>query len=99
MRDHLNSPFAANYEGTALSSLYPTNTDVFRKAKAQGGITGYVHPFGDADPLESGLGAKGFVVDAALGTLDALEWSGAVRAQMGVWHRLLNNDIALVPTG
>jgi len=99
MRDHLNSPFTENYEGTALASLYPSNTDVFRKVKAQGGVTGYVHPFGDSDPVESGYGAKGFPVDAALNTLDALEWSGAVRAEMGVWHRLLNNDIALVPTG
>ncbi|MGO8735098.1 MAG: CehA/McbA family metallohydrolase [Terriglobia bacterium] len=99
MRDHLVSPFTANYEGTAIDSLYPTNTDVFRKVKAQGGVTGYVHPFGDSDPVESGYGAKGFPVDAALGALDALEWSGAVRAEMGVWHRLLNNDIALVPTG
>lgn len=38
-------------------------------------------------------------MDAALGTLDALEWTGAVRAEMGVWHRMLNNDIALVPVG
>jgi hypothetical protein len=44
-------------------------------------------------------GAKGVPVDAALGTLDALEWSGAVRAEMGVWQKLMNNDIALVPTG
>ena len=99
LRDHLISPFAVNYEGTAIDSLYPTNTDIFRKAKAQDGITGYVHPFGDTDPLESGLGAKAFPVDAALGTLDALEWTGAVRAEMGVWHRMLNNDIALVPVG
>jgi hypothetical protein len=99
MRDNLYSPFAQGYEGTAIASLYPTNTDVFRKVKAQGGITGYVHPFGDEDPVESGSGAKGFPVDAALGALDALEWSGAVRAEMGVWHRLLNNDIDLVPVG
>ena len=101
-RDHLLSPFASNYEGTALDSLYPTNTDIFRKAKAQGAITGYVHPFGNTDPLESGglaASAKAFPVDAALGTLDALEWSGANRAGMAVWHRMLNNDIALVPVG
>jgi len=99
LRDHLISPYTANYEATALDSLYPTNTDIFRKAKAQGALTGYVHPFGDTDPLESGLGSKGFPVDVALGTLDCLEWSGAVRAEMGVWHRVLNNDIALVPVG
>ncbi len=99
LRDHLISPYTGNYEATALDSLYPTNTDIFRKAKAQGAVTGYVHPFGDTDPLESGVGSKGFPVDVALGTLDCLEWSGAVKAQMGVWHRLLNNDMRLVPVG
>jgi TolB protein len=100
LQDHLISPFTASYEATALASIYPSNTDIFRKAKAQGAVTGYVHPFGDTDPLGSTIqGAKGVPVDAALGTLDALEWSGAVRAEMGVWQKLLNNDIALVPTG
>ncbi len=100
LRDHLISPFTVSYEGTAIDSIYPTNTDIFRKAKAQGAVTGYVHPFGDSDPLGSTIhGAKGLAVDAALGTVDALEWSAAVRGQMGVWQKLLNNDIALVPTG
>ena len=36
MRDHLISPFTMGYEGTAIESLYPNNTDMFRKAKAQG---------------------------------------------------------------
>jgi len=91
LRDHLVSPFPSNYEGTALDSLYPSNTDIFRKAKAQGGITGYVHP---------ALGPpSAFPVDAALGTLDALEWSAAVRAQMEMWGHALNNDIPLVPVG
>jgi len=100
LRDHLISPFTASYEGTALASIYPSNTDIFRKAKAQGAVTGYVHPFGDTDPLGTTVhGGKGVAVDAALGTLDALEWSGAVRGEMGVWQKLMNNDIALVPTG
>jgi WD40-like Beta Propeller Repeat len=99
LRGHLISPFTASYEGTAIDSIYPSNTDIFRKAKGQGAVTGYVHPFGDTDPLESGLGAKGFAVDAVLGALDALEWSGAVRAEMGVWQREMNNDVALTPTG
>lgn len=76
MEEHLISPFTTGYEGTAIESLYPSNTDMFRKAKRQGAYTGYVHSFFDDDPLESGLGgAKGFMVDAALGTADALEWS------------------------
>ncbi len=100
LRDYLISPFTASYEGTALASIYPSNTDIFRKAKAEGAVTGYVHPFGDNDPLGTTIeDGKGVPVDAALGTLDALEWSGAVRGEMGVWQKLLNNDIALVPTG
>ena len=69
LRDHLISPFTTGYEGTAIESLYPSNTDMFRKAKAQGAYVGYVHAYaGERDPLEADLGgAKGAVVDAALG--------------------------------
>jgi hypothetical protein len=67
LRDHLISPFTTGYEGTAIDSLYPSNTDMFRKAKAQGAITGYVHAFaGEGDPLNRSLGgAKEFPVDVA----------------------------------
>jgi hypothetical protein len=76
MREHLISPFATGYEGTGIESLYPSNTDMFRKAKRQGAYTGYVHSFYSGDPLEGDLGgAKGFIVDAALMTADAVEWS------------------------
>lgn len=78
MRDHLISPFATGYEGTAIESLYPSNTDMLRKAKRQGAYTGYVHSFYEGDPLEGNLGgAKGFVVDAALAAADAVEWSNS----------------------
>ncbi|MCU1274559.1 MAG: translocation protein TolB [Bryobacterales bacterium] len=101
LKDHLISPFTTGYEGTAIESLYPSNTDMFRKASAQGAVTGYVHAFsGDADPLESTLGvAKAFPVDAALGTVQAVEWSHPSRAQLRVWHHALNNDLAITPTG
>jgi TolB protein len=101
LKDHLISPFTTGYEGTAIESLYPSNTDMFRKASAQGAVTGYVHAFsGDADPLESSLGvAKAFPVDAALGTMQAIEWSHPSRAQLRVWHHALNNDLAIIPTG
>jgi hypothetical protein len=101
LKDHLISPFTTGYEGTAIESLYPSNTDIFRKAAAQGALTGYVHPFtGDADPLEQTLGgAKAFPVDAALGTVECLEWSAASRATLRVWHHALNNDLWIVPTG
>ncbi len=76
MRNNLISPFTTGYEGTAIESLYPSNTDMFRKAKEQGATTGYVHSFYSGDPLEGNLGgAKGFIVDAALATADAVEWS------------------------
>ncbi|MGH9845326.1 MAG: carboxypeptidase regulatory-like domain-containing protein [Blastocatellia bacterium] len=47
LRDHLISPFTTGYEGTAIKSLYPSNTDMLRKAKAQGATVGYVHAFGE----------------------------------------------------
>jgi hypothetical protein len=76
MDEHLISPFTTGYEGTGIESLYPSNTDMFRKAKRQGAYTGYVHSFYNGDPLEGNLGgAKGFIVDAALATADAVEWS------------------------
>ncbi|PYT26701.1 MAG: hypothetical protein DMG57_20670 [Acidobacteria bacterium] len=101
LRDHLISPFTTGYEGTAIESLYPSNTDMFRKAAAEGAVTAYVHAFtGDQDPLETNLGvAKGFPVDAALGTVRALEWSHSSRAQLRVWHDALNNDLPIAPVG
>jgi TolB protein len=101
LKDHLISPFTTGYEGTAIDSLYPSNTDVLRKALAEGAITGYVHPFvGDADPLENDLGlGRAFPVDAALGTVNCIEWTYANHAELGVWHHALNNDLRIVPTG
>ena len=102
LKDHLISPFLTGYEGTGVESLYPSNTDMFRKAQAQGALTTYVHPFVnvDADPLETGLGvARALPVDAALGVVNCLEWSYSGRAQITVWHRLLDNDLALVAVG
>jgi Tol biopolymer transport system component len=101
LRDHLISPFTTGYEGSAIESLYPSNTDIFRKAGAQGAITGYVHAFGgDADPLEHGLGGgKSFPVDAALGTVNAVEWSAAGHATLRVLHQVWNNDLPVVPAG
>lgn len=101
LRDHLISPFMTGYEGTALDSLYPSNTDLFGKARAQGAATGYVHAFGgDTDPLEGGLGgAKAFPVDVALGTVDALEWSAASRGSLVPLFHAWNNDFPVAPVG
>lgn len=101
MRDHLISPYTTGYEGTAIESLYPSNTDMFRKAKAQGATVGYVHAFGgEADPLEGNLGGgKGYMVDAALGTTDAVEWSQAGRAGFHPWYATLNNGLRTTAVG
>lgn len=101
LKDHLISPFTTGYEGTAIESLYPSNTDILRKARAEGAVTAYVHAYyGDVDPLAGNLGvARGFPVDAALGLVDCLEWSGSGRAQLAVWHHALNNDLHVAPVG
>lgn len=101
MRDHLLSPYTTGYEGTAIESLYPSNTDMFRKAKAQGATVGYVHPFfGDDDPLAGSLGGgKGFMVDAALATTDAVEWSDASQAGFYPVYAVWNNGLAVTAVG
>ena len=101
MRDHLLSPFTMGYEGTAIESLYPSNTDMFRKAKAQGATVGYVHAWtGENDPLDGNLGGgKGFMVDAALGTTDAVEWSDAARAGFYPVYAAWNNGLRVTATG
>jgi TolB protein len=101
LKRHLISPFLTGYEGTAVESLYPSNTDMLRKAKAQGATTGYVHPYpGDRDPLETNLGGgKGFIVDAALGTTDALEWSNSGRGGFFPWYAVLNNGLRITAVG
>ncbi|CAN5520311.1 hypothetical protein BH23BAC4_BH23BAC4_12200 [soil metagenome] len=101
LQRHLISPFLTGYEGTAVESLYPSNTDMLRKAKAQGATTGYVHAFGGSgDPLEQGLGGgKGFMVDAALGATDALEWSNAGLSGFYPLYAVWNNGLRVTAVG
>jgi TolB protein len=108
LRDHLISPFTTGYDGTAVESLYPSNTDMFRKAKAQGATVGYVHAFGTQsadrsggnDPFNADLGgAKGFIVDAALRTTDAVEWSNSGTAGFHPWYAVLNNGLRITAVG
>ncbi len=94
----LISPFTTGYEGTAIESLYPSNTDILRFARAQGALGAYVHPFaGNDDPLQANLGvAKAFPVDLALGTLDYHElMSAAGWADYRVWWHALNNGFKI----
>jgi hypothetical protein len=103
LKEHLISPFVTGYEGTGIESLYPSNTDILRYAKEQGGIGAYVHPFfGNADPVESDLGgAKTLPVDVALEAASYHElWSqAATDAGLNVWYRLLNNGFRVPVTG
>ena len=102
LTEHLISPFVTGYEGTAIESLYPSNTQMFRLARQQGALGAYVHPYwGSEDPLETNLGvAKAFPVDVALGTVDYHELvSGAGWAAYHVWHQVLNNGFNLPAVG
>ena len=103
LQKHLISPFVTGYEGTGVESLYPSNTDILRYAKAQGAIGSYVHPYSGArDPLETTLGtAKGLPVDVALGAVSYHElWSqGAGDAPLMVWYQLLNAGFRVPVTG
>ena len=90
---NLISPFTTGYEQTGIESLYPSNTDIFRAAREQGALGGYVHPWSQ-DPAAAGYAvARGFPVDLALGTIDYLEVftrAGAYTNTSKVWHRALN---------
>jgi Tol biopolymer transport system component len=90
---HLISPFTTGYEGSAIESLYPSNTDMFLLARKQGALGGYVHPW-SGDPEKSGYSvARGFPVDLALGAFDYLEVHTSAqhfRHTAPVWHRALN---------
>jgi len=94
LRDHVVLPGYAAYARTAAASLFPTNADVFADGRAQGGLTGYVHP-GDvlADTARPDQTLPyGLPVDAALGLVDYMELvSFSEHASTAwVWYRLLN---------
>ncbi len=90
---HLLSPFTTGYEGSAIESLYPSNTDMFLAGRKQGAISGYVHPW-SGDPVKSGYSvARGFPVDLALGSFEYLELHTSAAHfthTAPVWHRALN---------
>ncbi len=90
---HLISPFTTGYEDTAIESLYPSNTDMFRLAVEQGAIGGYVHPWSrDPETTQRGV-ARGFPVDLALGVtayLEVLTSAEHYTHTSQVWHRALN---------
>jgi TolB protein len=95
LRRNIILPGYSAYTNTAAASLFPTNAAVMDLAHAEGGLTGYVHPF-DADP-DPGDTTKPLTnelpVDVALGKVDYYEALGFVDdylATAKVWYRLLN---------
>ena len=60
-----------------------------------------MHAFaGEKDPLDGELGGgKGYMVDAALGTTDGVEWSNAGSAGFYPWYATLNNGLRVTATG
>ncbi|MBS1983492.1 MAG: PD40 domain-containing protein, partial [Bdellovibrionales bacterium] len=93
LTEHLLSPYTTGYEGTAIESLYPSNTDIFRIGRAQGALAGYVHPFSNDPKKTQYLVARGFPVDLALGSFDYMEVmtsAGHFTWSERIWHRALN---------
>ncbi len=103
LRHNVLLPGYSGYVNTAAASLSPTNAAVMDLAHAQGGVTGYVHPF-DSYP-EPGDSTKALTnelpVDVALGKVDYYEALGFVDdyvATAKVWYQLLNCGFRL-PAG
>jgi TolB protein len=94
LREHFVLPDYAGYPGTALASLFPTNAAVFDLARAQGAITGYVHPFDfrpDAEQIVGGIPYE-LPIDVATRRVDFLEVMGysdhLITSE--IWYKLLN---------
>jgi Tol biopolymer transport system component len=91
-------PNYAGYVNTAAASLFPHNSALFDQTHAQGGITGYVHPFESVPDFSGGQGTThALPIDAALGKVDYLELCGFSdhRSTAAVWYRLLNTGVRL----
>ncbi|MYB32279.1 MAG: hypothetical protein F4Y20_07115 [Acidobacteria bacterium] len=100
----LITPFYIGSVGTAHHALYPDNASVLRRVHEQGGIGGYVHPFGlgHRDPDAAGVGyARELPVDAVLGLADFVDVACIWSDELGtaeVWYRLLNTGSRIPAT-
>jgi TolB protein len=104
LTEHLVLPGYTAYANTGVASLQPTNGRIFDIARAQGAVTGYVHPY-DANPNPSDTTrtlTHALPVDLALGKVDYYEAVGFVddlMATAAVWYRLLNCGFRLAAGG
>ena len=101
----LITPAFNGSRGTAYDQDYPANAKVLQWVHEQGGIGGYVHPFGlDHRPETMGTGrTRGELpVDAILGLADFMDvvciWSDEL-GSAEVWYRLLNTGSRVTATG
>lgn len=101
----LITPFFIGSSGTAWHAHYPDNATVLRKVHGQGGIGGYVHPFGlsHRKPELAGFtsGSRELPVDAALGVADFVDLACIWSDELGtaeVWYRLLNTGSRIAAT-
>lgn len=101
----LITPFFIGSSGTAWHAHYPDNATVLRKVHDNGGIGGYVHPFGlsHRDPELAGFtgGSRELPVDAALGLADFVDVACIWSDELGtaeVWYRLLNTGSRIAAT-
>jgi hypothetical protein len=94
-------PVTIGYEAAPPATLAPSNTAFLSAAKQRGALTSYVHAFsGEGDPIAAGLGlGKAFMVDAALGTADTIEWASASRGAFVPWYAALNNGFRVTAIG
>ena len=108
LRDHLIRPFTTGYEGTAIESLYPSNTDMFRKAKAQGATVGYVHAFGGQSADRSAATTRSTRISAAPRASSSTPRSGRPTPSNGrpparpgfyPWYAVLNNGLRVTAVG
>ena len=103
----LITPFFIGSRGTAYDETYPSNAKVLQDVHAQGGIGGYVHPFG-LSHRSVAMGGEGrdsggeLPVDAILGLADFIDvvclWSDEL-GTADVWYRLLNTGSRVAATG
>ncbi len=102
LKEHLILPNYAGYANTAAASLFPDNSTIIDLSHAQGGVSGYVHPFDPPPPDPAGTDPLTYAlpVDVALGKADYVEVVGFSdhRTTADVWYRLLNTGLRL-PTG
>lgn len=85
-------PVFTGFPGTTNPLDVPTNAEIARRTRQQGGVASYTHPTNNPlDFYDQPYSAKGLPVDAALGFIDVVDVMGYVyEPTVPFWHRLLN---------